>query len=96
MNTTYIIYSDERVIYNKPFNYDMFDATSKYIEHYHNYMYLKFMSDHADTTFDEKQRARHELVICERKMQYAQRHPNYNRDVANDAVTKILREWKNG
>lgn len=89
-----IIYSDTDPPYSGPIvPYDRQNATSAYLKHYGNYLYLSFIYKNSDRTL-EKIRAGEELVICERKLQHWRRHPNWIQTVAEVGVAKLKRDWK--
>lgn len=75
------------------FDFENADATKFYLEHYYNYLYLKFIANNKLATFTEKQQASKELVICERKLEYWRRHKNFKVSTANEGITKLQREW---
>jgi len=71
------------------------NANRHYIRHYENFMFLKFILNHKDSTRNECTQATKELTICERKMNYWYKHPNYDQDVILPMITKIKRGWNN-
>lgn len=75
------------------FNFEDADATKFYMEHYKNRLLLQFIANNTLATFDEKAQARKELVICDRKLEYWRKHPNFSQQVANDHCSKALRDW---
>lgn len=92
---TFIVYDDNPKPHSGGrFDFDSADATKFYLEHYSNYMMLKFMAQNELSTFSEKTQARKELVICERKMEWWRRHHNFDTNRANEGITKIQKDWR--
>ena len=92
----YLVYDDEqpRRSGGKLFDFASANASKFYLEHYRNFMFLKFMAYNKLSTYEEKARALKELIVCERKMEYWKRHINYNSDVVNAGIVEILKEWR--
>lgn len=73
--------------------YETWKATEKYLGHYENYLYLDFIAKNS-TDRKELHQARKELTICERKMEYWKRHPNWNKDKDVFAkIEKLKKQW---
>ncbi len=68
-------------------------AGKYYITHYSNYLYLNFILTHESSTFAEKTQAKKELDICERKLAYWRRHPNWSHEATDNEVAKLKSEW---
>lgn len=67
------------------------DGTKAYLRHYANKLYLTFMLKAGTTA--EKMQASKELEICDRKLNYWSKHPNYVHADALAGVEKLKREW---
>lgn len=89
----HFIYDDNsvRTAFSSRVSYDDIDAVSKWATHFANSMQLKFFMQHGNT--QEKLQAQHELAICERKMTYWQRHPNYSAAAAAQRAESIKKMW---
>ena len=59
--------------------------------HIENHAFLKFM--YAKGTMAEKQQASKELVICERKIAFWEKHPAFDKRLAALQVTKVKTAW---
>ncbi|MBA8881650.1 hypothetical protein [Phyllobacterium myrsinacearum] len=70
---------------------DRINGTNAYLRHYANYLYLTFIL--ANGTRVEKQDASKELIICERKMKFWQRHPRYVHEDAMRGIEQLKRDW---
>lgn len=76
------------------FDFGAADATKFYLEHYRNWKLLQFISTNTLATFAEKQQARKELTICDRKLAYWSKHPNFDTKRMQAGVVEIDKEWK--
>ncbi|AMB48326.1 hypothetical protein [Methylobacterium sp. AMS5] len=69
------------------------NGTKAYLRHYENYLMLDFI---AKSTKDreEQRRARVELTMCEKKLEFWKRHPKYDHDEAKAGVAKLKAMWE--
>ena len=72
--------------------YDNINATKGYLTHYANKLYLSFILEKS-TDRAEKQQASKELLICDRKLEYMKRHPNYDHKAVLLGVEKLKKDW---
>jgi hypothetical protein len=89
------VYSEgkqEKPAYFQP--YHKMNAVKGYLTHYHNFMYLRFIRDNKLSTDAEKRQAIRELVICERKLTWWQRHPNYDQVAVSEGKRKLHEHWR--
>lgn len=70
------------------------NGTKVYLSHYSNLLYLHFIAEHQGTSFAEKRQAEKEIVLCEKKLEWWKRHPNYDQDEATRGIEKLKKEWK--
>lgn len=63
-----------------------------YLKHYENYLYLKFVL--AKGNLDERFQASKELKICDRKLAFWTKHPNWDPSQAAVEVNKLKARWK--
>lgn len=68
-------------------------AVKKYLEHYGNYLILDAISK-APKNAVEKRQALKEMTICERKLTYWQRHPNFDDQEAKRGVAVLKAQWR--
>jgi hypothetical protein len=73
--------------------YNRINATDGYLRHYANYLYLSFIFNNTDD-WREKQQANKELTICQRKMDYHRKHPNFNAKHAEAESVKLKAQWE--
>jgi hypothetical protein len=67
-------------------------ATEKWLEHFSNSLILTaIMQSPKDRV--EKQAASRELAICDRKMAFWKRHPNFNLHAATFEATELKKLW---
>lgn len=70
------------------------DGTKVYLSHYSNLLYLKFVAGHSKTSFAEKRQAEKEIAICEKKLEWWRRHPNFNQEEASRGTIKLKKQWE--
>jgi hypothetical protein len=94
-HNTYIIYPDNEIRQQRhPVKYSDMNANKHWLTHYSNSKYLTFFSQH-ETTLTDRLRALHELTICQRKMDYWKRHPNWDLSTLTSQIQQIDKEWSN-
>jgi hypothetical protein len=86
-----LIYSEQREPFTGSVDFHSLDAVKGYLKHYENQLYLTFISQKG--TFQEKQQAQKELVICERKLKWWQNHPNFEQAPALRGVEALKKSW---
>jgi hypothetical protein len=67
------------------------DGTKAYLRHFENKLYLGFIAKNG--TRDEKWQAEKELAICERKLSFWEKHPNFVADTAKREMEKLKKNW---
>ncbi len=72
--------------------YDRINANKSWLKHYENWLYLDFIARKGDRK--EKDQARSELIICERKMTWNEKHPNFDWVVVIPEKLKLQRQWR--
>ena len=65
----------------QPFDYWKFNANSSWANHRYNEIILKHIANKSDN-FNERAQAIKELTVCERKIKYANNHPNFDMSLA--------------
>ena len=70
------------------------NATSLWLNHFSNALYLRFIAQHPKTNTIEKMQANRELAIADKKMNFWAKHPNYNKEHANMEADNLKRNWK--
>ena len=90
-------YPDNEV--KRPFNprtavpYHSQDATKFWILHFSNSLYLTFLAKN-EVGFLERQRATKELGVAQTKLEYWQRHPNWDRQSAERQASELRKQWE--
>ena len=87
-------YSDSAPRSSTPVNVWAMNATKAYMTHYANFLFLDFIMNHG--TYAEQQQARKELTICERKLRFWAKHPNYEAEIVRREKEKLHVAWKRG
>lgn len=67
------------------------DGTKAYLRHYENKLYLSFIAKNGSRT--ERCQAEKELVICERKLAYWEKHPSFVGGSARSGMEKLNKAW---
>jgi hypothetical protein len=68
------------------------NANKHYLTHFANMMFLKFVVE-ADPDRANRHQANIEIPMCEKKLTYWSRHPNFERDIVDRDVQRMKREW---
>lgn len=87
-------YSDNQPRSATPVNVWKMNPNKAFMSHYANFLYLDFILNNGD--YQERQQARKELVICERKMKFWERHPDFNSTFVRGEKEKLHVAWKSG
>lgn len=88
-----LFYSDNREPFKgRPGDFAKYPATAKYLEHYANYIILDRILQ-APKDLAERGQAAKELTLCEKKLAYWTRHPNFVRAEAERGVAKLKALW---
>lgn len=72
-----IIYERSTRANFKPMNMDSVDGTKAFLSHFNNYLFLKFVANNPESTLDEKIQAESEMLICEKKLEFWEKHPKF-------------------
>lgn len=70
------------------------NGTKVYLTHYSNLLYLQFVANNPRATFQERSQAEKEIKICEKKLEWWLRHPNFDQDEALREVAKLKSQWE--
>ncbi|MCP1540127.1 hypothetical protein [Methylorubrum extorquens] len=73
--------------------YSQWNANKGYLTHYENYLVLDFIT-RASKDRAEIAQARKELTICERKLEFWRKHPNFETAVVTRKVEEMKRQWE--
>ena len=69
------------------------NGTKVYVDHYSNLLYLQFVANNELASFAERAQAEKEIKLCEKKLEWWRRHPNYNQEEALRQVAELKRQW---
>jgi hypothetical protein len=92
----YFVYADneERQPFRgRPKPYHEQDAVALWLVHYSNSKYLTFLARN-ETDVIERNRAVHELSICQKKMDFWKRHVNWDAKRAGSLAQEIDKKWQ--
>jgi hypothetical protein len=87
-----LIYSEEPQNVRSDISIDKMDGTKAYLRHYDNKLYLAFIAKNGSQT--ERWQAEKELVICERKMRFWEKHPNFVGEAARQGMEQANKAWR--
>ena len=73
-------------------NLDKINPNKPWAKHVENWYYLKFI--YTSGTVTEKIQAQKELIICERKLTFWQRHPTWSKEAAAQTVKDFQSKWQ--
>jgi hypothetical protein len=76
-----------------PINIYAMDPHPKYLEHFSNSLLLRVIEKETND-FAERQQARKEQVIAERKMRFWERHPSFSYEAVRRDCERLRREWQ--
>lgn len=62
-----------------------------WLEHRKNHHFLTFMLRRG--TFQEKAAATRELTVCQRKLAFWEKHPEFNKAEASAANARLAKQW---
>lgn len=74
-------------------NINMMNPIPPYLKHYDNLMYLTFLANKSDDR-NERHQAAKELMICNRKLKFWSRHPDWNAKEAGPKIEEIKKRWE--
>lgn len=87
-------YSESPRAASNPVDVWKMDAVKAYMRHFENYLFLDFILNNG--TDAEKRQSSVEMAICERKMKFWERHPNFIADAVKVKKEKLLKDWRSG
>jgi hypothetical protein len=85
-------YSEKSAPSAHPVDVWKMNANTAYMNHFDNYLFLSFMLEKG--TDAEKRQSAIEMTICERKMEFWERHHSFNSDIVKSLKEKKIREWR--
>lgn len=72
------------------------NGTRAFLRHYDQYLFLNFVATNPLASEAEKRQARKELALCEKKLSFWKRHPNYDPELALRGIQELKRNWQTG
>lgn len=85
-------YSEKSAAPAHPIDVWKMNAVEAYMRHFENFLFLDFMLNNGNDA--EKRQSSVEMEICERKMKFWERHPNFVSATVQALKEKRLAEWK--
>ena len=76
----------------KPIPYHEMPAVEYWTKHYENSLYLVFYEKN-DPDIRMRRQAAKELEICQKKMDYWKKHPNWNATEAGQRAEELKKKW---
>ncbi|TGT90933.1 MULTISPECIES: hypothetical protein [unclassified Mesorhizobium] len=77
-----------------PTNMDNVDGTRAFLSHYNNYLFLKFVANNPESTLSEKLDAEGELLICEKKLEFWEKHPKFVLSAALNQIKTLKSHYR--
>lgn len=74
--------------------YHKLNATQFYLNHFANLLYLEFISSHSETSTLEKLQATKEIAICNKKLDYWRKHPNWDKTIVEHEQHRLKAAWQ--
>lgn len=87
-------YSDTAVREKSDINVWKMDGSKAYLRHFSNYLFLNFVS--VKGTREERASVEKEILICERKLKFWERHPNFNASYVQSEKENMIKQWRQG
>lgn len=89
-----ILYEDnpQRSSNSRPMDFYKMPATKFYLKHYSNMLVLMAIQK-SPKDFAEKMRAGKEIAMCQRKLDYWQKHPNFSSEEAANGCIALKKQW---
>jgi hypothetical protein len=69
------------------------NATKIWASHYDNLLFLQFIVGHDKASFAEKHQANKEIPLCEKKLTFWARHPNFVKREADNLAIEAKKKW---
>jgi hypothetical protein len=88
-----IFYSENEAPFKgEPTPYHKMPATKFYLNHYNNMLILKAIEQRPKNP-QEKQQATREIAICQRKLDYWSKHPNFDQETVTRECAALKKLW---
>lgn len=68
------------------------NGSKVYLRHFDNYLFLNFVSQRG--TRAERAEVEAEILICERKMKFWERHPRFDAEYVRREKERKIKEWR--
>lgn len=85
-------YSDTGARGSSDINVWKMNGSAHYLKHFSNYLFLMFVSKKG--TRQERASVEKEILICERKLAFWQRHPRYDAAYVQAEKEKMIKMWR--
>lgn len=87
-----LIYDTSAQSAGVPISVSRMNATKAFLRHFENKLILSFFAEKGSQI--EKWQAEKELLICERKLRFWEKHPNFEGAVAMKEMGNLKKAWK--
>lgn len=85
-------YSDTAVREHTDINVWKMNGSKAYLRHFSNYLFLNFVS--VKGTREERASVEKEIQLCERKLKFWERHPNFDPAFVQAEKEKMIKQWR--
>lgn len=85
-------YSDTAARGSSDINVWKMNGSARYLDHFSNYLFLMFVAKKG--TREERASVEKEILICERKLKFWERHPRYDAEFVQKEKEKLIKQWR--
>ncbi|QWY83090.1 hypothetical protein [Rhizobium phage RHph_X66] len=85
-------YSDTAPKGRSDINVWKMNGSKSYLTHFSNYLFLMFVSKRG--TRAERASVEKEILICQKKLAFWERHPRYDAEYVQKEKEKMIRAWR--
>lgn len=68
------------------------NGSKGYLRHFSNYLFLNFVATKG--TREERAAVEKEITICKRKLDFWERHPNFDPDYVRGEKEMMIKQWR--
>ena len=73
-------------------NIGAINSSQAYLRHFDNYLFLNFVAKKGP--FQERAAVEKEIIICERKLKFWQRQPNFDEKLVRKETERLIKNWR--
>ncbi len=85
-------YSDTKPREHTDINVWKMNGSKAYLRHFENYLFLNFVA--VKGTREERASVEKEIILCNRKLSFWERHPNFDAAYVQGEKEKMIKQWR--